>query len=75
MCDLCKSKGIEKPLLNGSKSELAFQIILNQVFIGKRVEITLCYLHDIELFKKGERRFISNNLELMPVLWNSKISA
>tara|TARA_B100000927_G_C16314028_1_gene408614 strand:+ start:523 stop:750 length:228 start_codon:yes stop_codon:yes gene_type:complete len=74
MCDLCKSKGLKKEQLNGIKSSRTYQIILNQVFVGKSVEITLCYLHDIELFKKGERRFVSNNLELMPLLWSAKVA-
>jgi hypothetical protein len=75
MCDVCKSKGLVKELLNGEKKSYSVSIVLFQVFLGKRVEIELCYLHDIELFKKGERRFISGNLEVMPVLWQSKIAA
>ena len=75
MCDICKSKGIAKDFLNGRKSSYSVKAMLHQVFLGKRVEIELCYLHDVELFKKGERRFISSNLEVMPVLWQSKVSA
>mgnify|MGYP001197774070 CR=1 FL=1 len=75
MCDVCKSKGLAKTMLNGSKENYSVTTMLYQVFLGKRVEIELCYLHDIELFKKGERRFISTNLEVMPILWQSKVAA
>ena len=74
MCDICKSKGLTKKFLNGGKSGYSVKAMLYQVFLGKKVEIELCYLHDVELFKKGERRFISNNLEVMPILWQSKAS-
>ena len=52
MCDICKSKGLTKKFLNGGKSGYSVKAMLYQVFLGKKVEIELCYLHDVELFKK-----------------------
>ena len=70
MCDVCKSKGIETEVLNGDKT-FSSSTALRKVFVGKVVEVKLCYVHDIELFKLGERRFIAENLQVMPILWRN----
>ena len=67
MCDVCESRGEDYKFLNGDKDMLR-EVHLYQVLIGKVVSITLCRVHDIELFKVGERRFLNIHPTVLPII-------
>jgi len=67
MCDVCKKNKIDYRFLNGKKSALS-PAQFYQVQVGKTSVLRLCYLHDIELFRVGERRFLSQHRSVIPLL-------
>lgn len=56
MCDCCVKFGINPVFKNGS--EELFDCRLYEVYGDSVIAIKLCKLHSIELFKKGEKRFV-----------------
>jgi len=67
MCDVCKVMGQDYKFLCGRKARIC-RASLFQVLVGKVAELKLCYLHDIELFHLGERRFMMRHARIGPVV-------
>ena len=67
MCDVCKKNKRDYRFLNGKK-DMLISSQFYQVQIGKVSVLRLCYSHDIELFKIGERRFINRHKSVVPLL-------
>ena len=67
MCDVCKKNNIDYRFLNGKKSVLTPSQFY-QVQVGKVSVLRLCYIHDIELFHLGERRFLGQHKSIVPLL-------
>lgn len=61
MCEVCKSEGINYLFKNGAKKFLITNN-LYKVFKDTVAPIKLCYVHSIELFHLGERRFLREHL-------------
>jgi hypothetical protein len=61
MCEVCKTHGINPLFANGNKSTM-IKNHLYKVFKNSSPVITLCYIHSIELFSLGERRFLLNHI-------------
>jgi hypothetical protein len=60
MCDVCGSEGIDWRFSSGDKKlEKAY---LYKVYVGQVAILKICHIHSIELFTKGERRFLRNHL-------------
>ncbi len=76
MCEICKSEGKDYKFLNGPKSFLVTQQ-LYKVYRNSVASVRLCYVHSIELFMLGEKRFLREHLMYARVLANRsrKISA
>lgn len=58
MCDVCKIKNLNPYILNGNKPT-RLQQKLYRFFKDNVANLSLCYVHSIELFGLGERRFIT----------------
>jgi hypothetical protein len=75
MCDVCNFEGVNYKLINFPKNRLIRRPLytLNK---GHQYQIVLCYIHDIELFVKGERRFFDLHPKLLAALnkWPEKFS-
>lgn len=56
MCDICKSKNIDPKFINGDKYQV-FNRRVYTLFKDRVVPVRLCFVHDVELFLLGERRF------------------
>ena len=60
MCDVCGSEGLDWRFSNGDrKLEKAY---LYKVYVGQVATLKICHLHSIELFTKGEARFLRSHL-------------
>ena len=64
MCDVCKLNGTDPKFLNGKKTTMR-KSTLYRVLVGKIATVTLCHVHDIELFHLGEKRFVLEHVELL----------
>ncbi len=67
MCDICKVMGQDYKFVCGRKAKIS-RASMYQVLVGKVAELRLCYLHDIELFHLGERRFMMRHTRIAPVV-------
>ena len=63
MCDVCKVVGINSLFINGPKSNV-MNAKLYKVYSNRVANLKLCRIHDIELFLKGEQRFLTTHLSL-----------
>lgn len=59
MCAVCLTEKIDTTMLNG-KYKLVHQSQLYNKDHGVS-SLTLCRMHDIELFQKGEKRFLTDH--------------
>lgn len=60
MCDVCGAEGLDYKFANGEKKlEKAY---LYKVYVGQIAALKICRLHSIELFTKGETRFLKGHL-------------
>lgn len=60
MCDVCGAEGLDWKFASGErKLEKAY---LYRVYLGQVAVLKVCYLHSLELFNKGETRFLKNHL-------------
>ena len=57
MCDICKAQKLDSRFINGKKYRL-YSRTLHTIFQNKITPIKLCFIHDIELFTFGEKRFV-----------------
>lgn len=62
MCDACRASG-ENFVFKNRDSSL-YKNSLYQVYRDGIAKITLCRIHDIELFRQGEFKFLEKNLTL-----------
>lgn len=58
MCDVCKAEGHNFLFRNGPNKRYITTGFLYKVFKDSVAPIRLCYVHSIELFHIGERRFL-----------------
>jgi hypothetical protein len=61
MCEVCRAEGDDFLFKNGPKKYLVSNN-LYKVFKDAIAPIKLCYIHSIELFHIGERRFLREHL-------------
>ena len=61
MCEICQSEGKNTKFLNGPKNTI-LTYPLYKVYKGSIANVKLCYIHSIELFVLGERRFLREHL-------------
>lgn len=61
MCEICKTEGSDYLFKNGAKNFLVTNNFY-KVFKNSVAPIKLCYVHSIELFHIGERRFLREHL-------------
>jgi hypothetical protein len=62
MCDVCNLEGLDWVFATGGKKLVKNK--LYKVYTEKAAQVKLCTLHDIELFKFGEKKFLSAHLKL-----------
>jgi hypothetical protein len=67
MCEVCRAEGENYLFKNGTKKMLISNS-LYKVLQGAVAPVTLCYVHSIELFCVGERRFIQEHLAFARIL-------
>lgn len=63
MCDVCESENIDWRFKVGKTKSLARAKLYN-VYDGRTASISLCLIHDIELFMIGEKKFLSQHPRL-----------
>lgn len=63
MCDVCRSEEMDVSQMNGEKPHRV-GVRLFRVYQGRVATINLCYLHTLELFQLGERRFLKGHIPL-----------
>lgn len=61
MCEICKSEGIDYRFINGPQHVIVTHQ-LYKVFKNSTAPVKLCYIHGIELFMIGEKRFLKEHL-------------
>lgn len=61
MCEVCKSEGRDYLFVNGTKSYI-YTNNFYKVFKKSVASAKLCYVHSIELFMIGEKRFLQGHL-------------
>jgi hypothetical protein len=61
MCQVCDAEGVDYRFRNGEKSLMTMNI-LYKVLKNATLPIRLCYIHSLELFGLGERRFLLDHL-------------
>ncbi len=65
MCVVCELSGIDYSFLNGPKKSNLTTGKLYQVFDKKVAHFPICYIHAIELFCFGEKKFLIAHKELV----------
>jgi len=60
MCDVCSSEGLDWRFTNGPKK--LQKVFLYKVYVGQVATFNICHIHGIELFKKGESRFLESHM-------------
>lgn len=61
MCEICNSEGKDFLYVNGAKKQITtYQ--LYKVYREAVAPVRLCYIHGIELFMIGEKRFLREHL-------------
>lgn len=66
MCDACRATG-ENYVYRNKDSNL-YTNRLYQVYKDGVAKLTLCRIHDIQLFQQGEYVFLQKNLDLANVI-------
>ena len=61
MCEICSAEGKDYRFLNGKKDQVVTQQ-LYKVFKNNVAAVRLCYVHGIELFMLGEKRFLKEHI-------------
>jgi len=61
MCEVCQSEGKDYLFLNGPKKYI-YNNNLYKVYKNSIAPVRLCYIHSIELFMLGEKRFLKEHL-------------
>ena len=68
MCKICSALGIDYKFNTGIHT--LFKTKLFKVYKGRVAKVDLCRLHDIELWRKGEVRFLKEHIDLARDLAN-----
>lgn len=63
MCDVCTAEDIDWRFKVGKTSNLARGKLYN-VYEGRSAYLSLCLIHDIELFMLGEKKFLAAHPKL-----------
>ena len=63
MCDVCNALGIDYKFKNGPTHDQLYFDTLYRIYRDKLVKVKMCFLHDLELFRLGEKKFLENNLD------------
>lgn len=61
MCEICQSEGRDPKFVNGTK-DIVTTAQLYKVYKNSVAPVRLCYIHSIELFMIGEKRFLKEHL-------------
>ncbi len=67
MCEICTSEGIDPAFVNGPKDHMS-TAQLYKVYKNSVAPVRLCYIHSIELFMLGEKRFLKEHLSFARAL-------
>jgi len=67
MCEICKSEGKDYRFSNGEKDNIVTQQ-LYKVYKNTVAPVRMCYIHSIELFMIGEKRFLREHLDFARAL-------
>lgn len=67
MCEICISEGKDPRFVNGSKNHIT-TAQLYKVYKNSVAPVRLCYIHSIELFMIGEKRFLKEHLSFARAL-------
>ena len=67
MCEICISEGKDYMFVNGPKDHLT-TAQLYKVYKNTVAPVRLCYIHSIELFMIGEKRFLIEHLSFARAL-------
>lgn len=67
MCEICRSEGKDYKFLNGTKDHIV-TLPLYKVYKNSVASVRLCYIHSIELFMIGEKRFLREHLSFARAL-------
>ena len=67
MCEICKSEGKDPSFVNGPKDHIT-TAQLYKVYKNSVAPVRLCYIHSIELFMLGEKRFLKEHLSFARAL-------
>lgn len=68
MCEICKSEGKDHRFLNGASKDHIVTQQLYKVYKNSHASVRLCYIHSIELFMIGEKRFLREHLSFARAL-------
>lgn len=71
MCDVCKAEGSDWQFRNGMERPLS-RSKLYGVYEGRVAQLSLCLIHDIELFMTGEKKFLVKHPKLAMNLLEQK---
>ncbi len=67
MCEICQSEGRDAKFVNGPK-DIMTTAQLYKVYKNSVAPVRLCYIHSIELFMIGEKRFLKEHLQFARAL-------
>lgn len=65
MCDVCKQIHLDSKTLNGEREGLRKVKLLKYSPELRTDTLKLCYVHDIEFFVTGERRFFEKYFHIV----------
>lgn len=60
MCDVCEAEGVDWRFKNGNRG--LQKVFLYKVYVGQVATFNICHIHGIELFRKGEAKFLQSHL-------------
>lgn len=67
MCEICVSEGKDPKFVNGDKNSIT-TAQLYKVYKSSVAPVRLCYIHGIELFMLGEKRFLKEHISFARAL-------
>lgn len=67
MCEICESEGKDAKFVNGPKDHITTAQLF-KVYKNTVAPVRLCYIHSIELFMIGEKRFLKEHLQFARAL-------
>ena len=61
MCEVCDLEGIDWEFRNGDRALVRTRFY--RVLVRDVIDVNLCFLHSIELFRIGEPRFLATHVD------------